>query len=264
MYASQKEFGQDEDAPLLPPLTADVMEGMDSYGPAKVACEAAVTAGFGPARRAIVRSGLIGGPGDPSGRSGYWPQRFAHADGAEGRVLVPDAPDQPTQLIDVRDLARWLVQVAEERTAGVFNAVGETVPLQQHLALAAAAGGGAAGAAEPDASFPGAGPSVLPRSAVPAPGGWLLGQGVREWSGPRSLPLWLADPDWHGMNARSNARATAAGLRLRPLQQTLTDTLAWEEAAGVERSRGAGLTREEECALLARLDGADVFLPGPV
>ncbi len=106
VYASQQAPDQDEDAALLPPLEADVMESMEDYGPAKVACEAAVTAGFGPERRAIVRSGLIGGPGDVSGRSGYWPLRFAHP-GGDG-VLVPDSGERPTQLIDVRDLARWL------------------------------------------------------------------------------------------------------------------------------------------------------------
>lgn len=236
VYASQQAPDQDEDAALLPPLEADVMESMEDYGPAKVACEAAVTAGFGPDRRAIVRSGLIGGPGDASGRSGYWPLRFAHP-GGDG-VLVPDAGERPTQLIDVRDLARWLVCLAAEGTAGIFNATGATVPLREHLETAAGISS-AAGSGEP--------------AMVPAPEEWLRGQGVNEWSGPRSLPLWLADPEWQGMNARSNARARAAGLQLRPLARTLADTLAWEETAGAGRPRGAGLTVDEERTLLARL-----------
>ncbi|UWX98275.1 oxidoreductase [Arthrobacter zhaoxinii] len=252
VYASQREFGQDEDAALLAPLAGDVMVDMESYGPAKVACEEAVTEGFGAGASAIIRAGLIGGPGDTSGRSGYWPLRFAQG----GSVLVPEAPDQPTQLIDVRDLARWLVLVARERSAGVFNAVGDTVPFAAHLAAAADAAGGAGAAGEGDANRGGA-----PGTAVPVPTRWLRGQGVNEWSGPRSLPLWLEDPDWHGMNARSNVRACSAGLQLRPLRQTLADTLAWEEAAGVERPRGAGLTREEERNLLARLADADPRVP---
>ncbi|MCQ1953822.1 NAD-dependent epimerase/dehydratase family protein [Arthrobacter sp. zg-Y238] len=253
VYASQREFGQDEDAPLLAPLAADVMESMESYGPAKVACEQAVTDGFGDGSHAIVRAGLIGGPGDTSGRSGYWPVRFAQG----GSVLVPDVPNQPTQLIDVRDLAQWLVLVAEQRTAGVFNAVGETLPFSGHLAEAASA----AGVREPDARESWVADSALPPITVPAPPQWLREQGVNEWSGPRSLPLWLEDPDWHGMNARSNARAHSAGLRLRPLLQTLKDTLAWEEAAGVGRPRGAGLTLAEEHDLLVRLADADSLLP---
>ena len=250
VYASQAERGQDEDAALLPPLEADVMESMESYGPAKAACEAAVTAGFGADRRAIGRAGLIGGPGDTSGRSGYWPLRFAHPADDTGRVLVPDAGTQPTQLIDVRDLAQWLVDLAVGRTPGIFNAVGETVPLRRHLELAAQAARERAGEAGGE---PSARPAPVP-SQVPAAQEWLLGQGVTEWSGPRSLPLWLADPDWHGMNARSNLRARRAGLSLRPLAETLADTLAWEEAAGVDRPRGAGLARADERGLLGLLD----------
>ncbi|MCQ1995913.1 oxidoreductase [Arthrobacter sp. zg-Y1171] len=253
VYASQRELGQAEDAPLLAPLAADVMDSMESYGPAKVACEQAVAAGFGAGSHALVRAGLIGGPGDTSGRSGYWPLRFAQG----GPVLVPDVPNQPTQLIDVRDLAQWLVRVAEQRTAGVFNAVGETVPFTEHLAEAAAA----AGAGEPPARNSRVADPAPPRITVPAAPQWLREQGVNEWSGPRSLPLWLEDPDWHGMNARSNARARSAGLRLRPLRQTLKDTLAWEEAAGVGRPRGAGLTPAEERDLLARLEDANALLP---
>ncbi|MCC3293771.1 NAD-dependent epimerase/dehydratase family protein [Arthrobacter sp. zg-Y411] len=243
VYAGQSRHGQDEDAPLLAPLASDVMETMESYGPAKAACEQAVTSGFGVSNRAIVRSGLIGGPGDTSGRSGYWPLRFAHPADAGGRVLVPDAGTQPTQLIDVRDLAQWLVELAREQKPGVFNAGGEQMPLGRHLETAAAVAQEAAAGNEAAAS-------------VPAQEAWLLGQGVHEWSGPRSLPLWLADPQWHGMNARSNLRAAQAGLSLRPLAETLADTLAWEEAAGVDRPRRAGLTREEEQELLGRLDEA--------
>ena len=243
VYASQQDRGQDEDAPLLAPLDADVMETMESYGQAKVAGEQAVTAGFGEGRRAIVRAGLIGGPGDTSGRSGYWPLRFAHP-GSDGRVLVPDAPQQPTQLIDVRDLAQWLVDLAREQTAGVFNATGNTIPFAEHLAAAAGISRDT--------------PGRVPAGAVPAPEAWLREQGVAEWSGSRSLPLWLQDPSWHGMNARSNARAQQAGLCLRRLDRTLADTLAWEEDAGVDRPRGAGLTRAEERGLLALLDQQDL------
>ena len=105
VYASQRELDQDEDAPLLPPLASDVMASMEQYGEAKVACEQAVTAAFGAARTLIARAGLIGGPGDWSGRSGYWPWRFARSSNSGRAVLVPDAPDLPTAVIDVRDVA---------------------------------------------------------------------------------------------------------------------------------------------------------------
>ncbi len=100
VYASQRELDEDEDAPLLPPLQSDVMESMERYGEAKVACEQAVTGAFGAARALIARVGLIGGPGDESGRSGYWPWRFARPSNRQEAVIVPDAPDVPTAVID--------------------------------------------------------------------------------------------------------------------------------------------------------------------
>lgn len=115
VYAESREVDRSEDAPVLEPLAADRYEDMGDYGAAKLACERAILTGGTPA--AVVRAGLIGGPGDESGRSGYWPWRFAHPSGPD--VLVPDDPDLPTALVDVRDLARWLVAVAETGTAGV-------------------------------------------------------------------------------------------------------------------------------------------------
>ena len=77
------------------------MASMKDYGAAKVACENAVLAGFGNSRTAMARAELIDGPGDLSGRSGYWPWLFAHPSGNNGAVLVPDVPDVPTAVIDV-------------------------------------------------------------------------------------------------------------------------------------------------------------------
>ena len=122
VYARFDRLEQDEDSPLRPPLDGDVMTSMEVYGEAKVACEKAVRAADGPA--AIVRSGLIGGPGDWSGRTGYWPWRFAHPVGE--RVVVPDDLDFPCAVIDVRDLAAWLVTASEQRLHGTFNATGPT------------------------------------------------------------------------------------------------------------------------------------------
>jgi 2'-hydroxyisoflavone reductase len=230
VYADQRTLGQDEDGPLLEPLESDVMGSMEEYGPAKVACEHAVLGAFGPERAFIARAGLIGGPGDRSGRSGYWPWRFAHPSNEEGRVLVPDALDRPAAVVDVRDLAAWIVGSAERGAAGVFDAVGPTLPLGEHLEAARSVAGGAA-------------------SSVPADEQWLADHGVEEWMGSRSLPLWLRDPDWWGMNARTGRRARAAGLVNRPLTETYGDLLAWEQDR--PNPHGAGLTDEEERELLA-------------
>lgn len=133
VYAEQRTVGADEDAPLHAPLEGDVMSSMEVYGPAKVACEQHVLCAFGPDRAMIARAGLLGGPEDPFDRSGYWPWRFARPAASDGAVLLPAAPDQPAQLLDVRDLAFWLVRAAEQHLPGVYNAVGETMPLGDHL-----------------------------------------------------------------------------------------------------------------------------------
>jgi len=223
VYASHLELDQDEDAALLPPLGSDEMPSMKQYGEAKVACEQAVLDTFGAGRTVIARAGLIGGPGDESGRSGYWPHRFAHPDGP---VLVPDE-DQQIELIDVRDLATWLVGCIERGASGIFNAVANRMSLAEHLAVAREV----AGHDGPVAS---------------ASAHWLHEQGVQPWSGARSLPLWIGDPDWAGFAARSNRRAVEAGLRTRPLRETLADVLAWEEQRTGTWPHGAGLTDKEQ------------------
>ncbi|KNC20218.1 oxidoreductase [Arthrobacter sp. RIT-PI-e] len=235
VYASQAEIGADEDAELLPPLSTEVMEAPEDYGPAKVACENAVIEGFGPERSVIARAGLIGGPGDPSGRTSYWVQRFASPSNDAGAVLVPHAPHFPTALIDVRDLAEWLLLLAGGHHGGIFNAFGASIPFPEHIDIARVVTGHT-------------GPVV----AVPER--WLLEQGGRQWSGERSLPLWLVDRDWYGMNARSTTRAIAAGLRLRPLRETLADTAA-QDLPGVHGPLDAGLTDDEERSLLDTFAG---------
>jgi hypothetical protein len=83
---------------------------------------------------------------------------------------------------------------------------------------------------------------------------WLLSHGVQEWMGARSLPLWIADPDWIGFNAKESSRARGAGLMTRPLQETLADTLAWELTRDPGRIRQAGLSDEDERRLLSLLE----------
>ena len=235
VHADHTAPGQDEGAPLLPPLAGDVLEGTEAYGEAKVACEQHAVRGFGAERVLLARAGLIGGPGDTSDRTGYWPLRFARPAAADGSVLVPDDPDAATQVVDVRDLAAWLVEAGARGVAGAFNATGPTVALAEHLEVARAVAGHR-------------GPVV---AADPA---WLSAQGVEEWMGERSLPLWLADPAWRGFTARDSSRARAAGLVTRPLQETLADTLAWELARpDADGPRRAGLPDADERALLEAL-----------
>jgi hypothetical protein len=210
------------------------METMATYGEAKVACELAVLRGLGPDRALLARVGLIGGPGDVFDRSGYWPLRFARPAAYDGSVLVPDSGGLATSVVDVRDLAAWLVDAGRRAVSGTLNATGPALPFADHLATAREVAGHT-------------GPVVRADEL------WLLEQGVQSWMGERSLPLWLTDPDWLGFNARDSSRAVAAGLRTRPLAETLADTLAWELEREPPAVRRAGLTDEDERALLAAL-----------
>ncbi|MCV2393296.1 NAD-dependent epimerase/dehydratase family protein [Actinotalea sp. M2MS4P-6] len=230
VYADAARVEQGEDAAVLEPLDGDVMTGPDVYGNAKVACEDAVRAAAAPAT--VVRPGLIGGPGDRSARSGYWPWRFAHPSGDD--VIVPDDPDQPCALIDVRDLADWIVTTAEDHLDGTFNVTGPTLPLAEALATAAQVGASSA-------------------RTRPVPPQRLRELGVGSWMGPRSLPLWIDDPDSRGLATLDTTRARAAGLRTRPLAETLRDALAYEERR--IDARPAGLTDDEERRVRAALDG---------
>jgi nucleoside-diphosphate-sugar epimerase len=233
VYAAHDTPGADESAALLPAHPGDTAPP-EAYGEGKVACEDAVASHRDEGSYLIARSGLIGGPGDHTDRTGYWPLRFAQPASVDGGVLVPDHPGLATQVIDVRDLAAWLVTSAETRQSGTFNASGDVVPLAEHLACARRVAGHD-------------GP------LVPADPEWLAGQGVQEWAGERSLPLWLSTPGWEAFMARGTGAARAAGLVVRPLEDTLRDTLAWELATGPGRPRRAGLLPADERALLQSL-----------
>lgn len=228
VYADFDTPDQAEDAPLREPLPGEDLTDMELYGEAKVACENAVREAA--ARWTIIRPGLIGGPGDRSGRSGYYPWRFAHPTGPD--VLVPDAPNAGVHLIDVRDLAAWIVTCAEAGTTGVFNAGGPATTLERVLADSHRAAHSAAVVRPVD-------PTVLAR------------QRVASWAGPHSLPLWIDEPGYEHFGSVDSSAARAAGLRSRPLHETLADVLAWEEGRG--RHEGAGLTDDQERQLRASL-----------
>lgn len=201
----------------------------ETYGAAKAACEDLVVAGLGE-RAFVARAGLIGGPGDPSDRFGYWVSRFALA--GNGPVLVPDSPDLSSQLIDVRDLAAWIVSAPAMGTNGPINACGPVMSFPDVIAMAAEVAG-----------FTGEQILVSPE--------WLVEHEVANWSGPRSLPLWLNLPEYAGFSTRSDARSLAAGLIRRPSLDTMRDVLADERERGLDRPRKAGLARADELALIS-------------
>lgn len=239
VYADPRP-GDDESAALAA-LPADHDGSLDgaSYGPLKALAEQVLRERLGE-RACVVRPGLIVGPHDPTDRFTWWPRRLA----AGGRSLAPSPAEAPVQLIDGRDLGAWLVRLAEARTPGTFNAVGDDRPLTRGDLV------GACRAAADD-----------PAEVTWIDEAWLVDQGVQPWM---ELPLWIpAGSD--GMLAVSGARAVAAGLTCRPLAATCAETLAWDRSRPADREpvRSSftgqplqiGLAPDREAALLAAWHG---------
>ena len=166
-YADLSKPGTDESAPLatIDDPTTEKIDGR-TYGALKALTEKAAETAM-PGKVAVVRPGLIVGPDDPTDRFTYWPVRVARG----GEVLAPGSPDDPIQIIDVRDLGEFLVRLIEDRTTGVFNALGPDRPLTIGRTLAACKE-----VARSDASF----------TWVDA--GFLEKQGVHPWS---DMPAWV-------------------------------------------------------------------------
>ena len=230
VYADHSRAGGGLDTTLLPALEGDEAS-LETYGEGKVACEEACRAARGD-DVLLARSGLIVGYGDPSDRFGYWPGRFALAREDGGPVLVPERSDRPTQFLDVHDLAGWLVDAGLRGVTGPVDAYGPRRVLADVLE-----------AAREVAAFTG--------RMVPVSDEALLAADVEEFMGPRSLPLWIADPEWAGFSDRDTTSAEQAGVPVRDLAATMRDALTWERALGLARTgRRAGLDRTDELRLL--------------
>jgi len=206
--------------------------GEREYGPLKAACERAVEAAM-PGRALLARAGVIAGPHENIGRLPWWLRRMA----AGGEVAAPGPPEARLQLIDARDLAAWMLDMAEGARAGAYNAIappGSTV-WGELLGAAREVTGGTARLRWVDAA------RVEREVAEP-------------WD---ALPLWPI-PSLPGLYGMSGARAAAAGLAPRPLRDTVADTWAWL-APGAALSdwrsevRASGLSGEAERRLLAAL-----------
>ncbi len=218
----------DEDSPVdtLEDESIEEITG-ETYGPLKALCERAAERAM-PGRVLHVRAGLIVGPHDPTDRFTYWPARLAEG----GRVLAPGREGAKVQFVDGRDLADWIVACAEGRVAGVFNATGPEEPLTMRDFLTRTVAALESGA-----------------SLVWASDEFLTAQSVGPWM---ELPLWIPGGDLEA----DCTRTFGAGLRCRPLAETVRDTAAWSATRPADRAWRAGLSRERERELIAAHDAA--------
>ncbi len=207
-YAQPYPLLIDESAPLatLADPTTEDMAGGANYGGLKATCEKAAMDAL-PGLVAVVRPGLIVGPGDQTDRFTYWPVRFSRAAAGES-VLCPGTPADPAQWIDVRDLAEWLLKLATDRPAGAFNAVGQPGSTMGSIIDACMAATG--GKAKP----------------VWASAEFLEQKNISPWS---DMPVWVprADKGEGSIAEMKFDKAAKAGLRFRPVKATVEDTLKW-------------------------------------
>lgn len=226
--------GEDSAVGKLDDETVEKVDGT-TYGPLKALCEQAAERAF-PGRSTILRPGLIVGPEDNTDRFTYWPARAARG----GEFIAPVGPSEAIQVIDARDLAAFALRCIEERTMGVFNLV--SAPGQFTIGDLVTESVRAAGRLAKPAATPR--PLWLPLAFLDA-------QKIEGWS---DLPVWSASRDGEAAFAATPVqRALAAGLSIRPMRSTVTDTLAWH-LARPEAQRNAlkaGLSAEREAAALA-------------
>lgn len=211
-------------------------EDADDYAAAKRGAELAVLDAFGD-RALLARAGLVIGPYEQVGRLPWWLERIARG----GEVVAPGPPDRPLQYVDGRDLAAWMLDRAQAGAGGTFDAVslpGHTSTEALLRACVAATGADA--------------------QLVWVPPEALADEGVTGWV---DLPIWVPPTgELAGLHESDTRAAYKAGLRCRPVEDTVADTWTWLQAEGRPESaypqrQPAGLDASTEQRLLARVRG---------
>ena len=187
----------------------DPKDGSESYGVRKAQCDAITLETFGN-RGLVIRPGYIVGPGDTTDRFPYWPVRLAQG----GETLAPGRPDDPVQIIDVRDLVAFMLSAVERGRNGIYNATGpaDLLTFGRFLERAAKAIGSTS------------------RFTWVGDHQFLKDHGIEG-----AVPWIMLEGNDYGHTSIRNDKARAAGLSFRPLEETVKDTLAWWPTVPAER-----------------------------
>jgi 2'-hydroxyisoflavone reductase len=244
VYQDFSELGIDENSEVQTMTNEEVEEitrdtagpiYTHHYGPLKTLCERAAEKEL-PGKVLAIRAGQIVGPHDYTDRLPYWVKRISEG----GEILAPGRPGRPVQLIDVRDLADWIIKMIEENVTGVFNATGPdyVLTMEQLLKECKTICGS-------EATFKW------------VPEGFLMDHKVQPWG---EMPLWIPEEfpmegdekPAKGFLAVDNRKAINNGLTFRPLSETIMDVLNWEKNRS-DKERKSGLNRQKEKELLSNL-----------
>ncbi|WNI16050.1 reductase [Actinacidiphila sp. ITFR-21] len=196
VYVYPAPLGTAEDGPL-------VAGGDDGYAAVKRGGELAAVGAFGE-RALLVRAGLILGPYENVGRLPWWLNRIARG----GDVLAPGPRDLPLQYVDARDLAGWTLDALAAGRGGPYNVISEPghTTMGELLAECVRVTGS----------------SARLRWAAPEV---IAAAGIEPWT---QLPVWLPPGEEHdALHGADVSRALGAGLRCRPVGETVADTWAW-------------------------------------
>ncbi len=223
VYADFRVQPIDESAPLHTPVQDVDEETDESYGPLKVACERAVEEIL-RGRSLTIRPGVITGPFDPTTRLTRWFERLAFA----GSVLAPTPPNRQLQLIDVRDLANWLINMVEGQRTGIYNTSGPSgLTIQRLLRECQQIVASDARMIWTDEQF-------------------LYDAGIDMAD---LVPVWLPEPN-HGTFIVNSDKAISAGLNYRPLVHTIRDTWEWWNTSSKDEDLLTNLAYERESELI--------------
>ncbi|WP_078381204.1 NAD-dependent epimerase/dehydratase family protein [Sutcliffiella halmapala] len=202
------------------------------YGALKALSETAAEENM-PGKVLHVRSGLLVGPYDYSDRFTYWIKRVAEG----GEVLAPGRKERNVQFIDARDMAIWILKMADEKVTGEFNVTGPITPLtmEEFLSRCKTVSDSKAELVWVDENF-------------------LLQSKVAPWT---EMPLWIPEEHplvegqepWRGASSINIEKAIQNRLMVRPIEETITDILEWETTRS-EEERKAGIHREKEKEVL--------------
>jgi 2'-hydroxyisoflavone reductase len=196
-----------------------------AYGALKREAELVALSRLGD-RALILRAGLLVGAGDYTDRLTYWVRRIDRG----GTIPLPGDPERRVQLIDVRDAAAFIVAAGEKGISGIFNLTGGRASM--------------AAIFEACREITASNAQFVWRSEAE-----VLAAGLAPWS---EVPLWLPSSDAASRYILDicTDKAFAAGLKVRPLQETLRNILDWDRTRRATPLK-AGMPTEKEALLLA-------------